>query len=119
MHYLCNQHVANNKSGECMQPIGKVQGFEWENKFMDSYLTLSLWSLYKKVKTPWFREVVVVKLLRSWRKWILGVSRLRDWSALQNSVDKNRASKLCTYIRLERIIIEWADQDPIFRNKGL
>ena len=50
--YLCNLHGVNKKNGECMQPIGKVQGFEWENKFMDSNLTLGLGSLYKKVKNP-------------------------------------------------------------------
>ncbi len=25
MHYLCNQHVANKKNVECMQPIRKVK----------------------------------------------------------------------------------------------
>ena len=29
--YLWNQHVANQKIGDNMQPIGKNKGFEWEN----------------------------------------------------------------------------------------
>ena len=50
-----------------MQSIRKMQEFEYENKFVDSNLTLSLQSLYKKVNTPWLK---VVEWLRSWREWI-------------------------------------------------
>ena len=57
----------------------------------DSNLTLSLQSLHKEVDTPQL-QVVEESELHVMHDWVLArVLRLRNSSALQNSVGQNRA----------------------------